>query len=165
MTKISHTLTLVDLAGSPPLELMIGREFQGEGFFSSGDLCWVADLNDLIYLRRLLFTVLQRYRYQRPNTRVKPGYKSWAVGTEEKNFIMGVGIIACEDGDYPVFDFNRRVYLSLDQVQELCRTVDELIKVINAEKRHNAEIRGPGRQWPNFVDQWSAGIDRKYGEY
>jgi hypothetical protein len=162
MTRISHTIVLSDLAGSPPLELEVGREFQGEAFLSSGDLCWIADLNDLTYLRRLLFSVMQRYRYQRPNTRVKPGYKSWSVGTEERNFVMGVGIVACEDGDYPILDFNRRLYLSLEQVQDLFKTVDELMKALNAEKQH-VERREPNRPRPSFVDQWGAGIDRKYG--
>jgi len=162
MTRISHTIVLTDLAGSPPLELLVGREFQGEGFFDGQEGCWIADLNGLQYLKRLLFSVMQRYRYQRPNTRLKPGYKSWSVGTEQQNFVMGVGIVACEDGDYPVFDFGRRLYLSLEQVHELYKTVDELIRALNAEKQH-VERREPGRRWPSFVDQWSAGIDKKYG--
>lgn len=136
MTRISHPMTIVDLAGSPPLTFQVGREYVGEGFFDSQEGCWIADLNGLQYLKRLLFSVMQQFRYQRPNTRVKPGYVSWSVGTEESFFTMGVGIVAAAEGDFPVFDFSRRFYLSLDQVHELWKTVDELIKAIQAEKRH-----------------------------
>ena len=62
MTKISHQMTLTDLAGTPPLTLHVGREYVGEGFFDGQEGCWIADLNGLQYLKRLLFSVMQRYR-------------------------------------------------------------------------------------------------------
>jgi hypothetical protein len=74
---------------------------------------------------------------------------------------MGVGIEACRDGDFPFFEFGRRIYLSFDDLAELYKTVDELVRAIQAEQRH-VERREPGRPQPSFVDQWSAGIDRKY---
>jgi hypothetical protein len=161
MTRISHPMTIVDLAGSPSLEIQIGREYVGQAFMDSAEGCWVASLDDLHDLRRLLFSVLRRFQFRRPNERVKPGYKYWSVGTDEQFFNIGVGVVACEDGDYAVFEFNRRFYISLDQVQELFKTVNELIKAINAEQRH-VERREPGPR-PSFIDQWSAGIDKKYG--
>jgi hypothetical protein len=164
MTRISHPMTIVDLAGTPPLQLQVGREFQGEGFFDSNENCWTANLNDLAYLRKLLFSVLRRFQFQRPNTRVKPGYVSWSVGTEERNFTMGVGIVAAENGDYAVFDFGRRFYISLEQVQDLHKTVTEL-KAIQAEKRHFKERCEPGRPQRSFVEQWGDSTDRRYGDY
>jgi hypothetical protein len=165
MTVITQELILADLAGTPSLRLQTGREFQGEGFFRAEDLCWTADLNDLQRLSRALFVVNDRFRYQRPNTRVKPGFKHWRVGTEEANFVMGCGIEALPDGDFPYFEFGRRIYLSFEDLVRLYKTTDELIRAVNAEKRHNAEIRAPGpqRRFPSLVEQKLAEIGRKYG--
>jgi len=112
-------------------------------------------------LRRLLFSVLAPVSVPTAERTGQAGLQILSVGTDEQFFNIGVGVVACEDGDYAVFEFNRRFYISLDQVQELFKTVNELIKAINAEQRH-VERREPGPR-PSFIDQWSAGIDKKYG--
>jgi hypothetical protein len=110
---------LVDIIGRErPLHLAIGRESESVFYIETPEFCWVMDNAILSRLNAALYMIICRMTYRRPNTRVKPGCKSFRLGTGDGQvYEISCGIEATEEADLPFFAMGRRIYLSVDQVR------------------------------------------------